>query len=259
MRSDRLAVPRSTYVRTLAVVLATATLAVISACSTDTASSGPTRVVGRWDMGATNGLVKDRSGSADLALTGGWSLVPGAVGRGVRFEYAGGPSFGTSGGDLAASGDGDAPFAVGAYLKSDTVPVTSRYTPNIAQQGRFNGPTQWKMELWSRPSGALARCRFKGATAHHTVVEDPPTVIDDGQWHEIVCWRSRSRYGITVDGAGTSTKGTVGAIDFHQPLLVANRTKSSGVGDQFQGTLDCLAYAQGVADPRALVRSQVPC
>ena len=240
-------------------MLATTTLLVSAACTMDSAPSGPTRVVGRWDMSANNNLVKDRSGSADLTLTGGWSDVPGVVGRGVRFEYAGGPSFGTSMGDMAASADGNAPFAVAAYLKSDTVPVTSRYTPNIAQQGRFNGPTQWKMELWSRPSGALARCRFKGATAHHTVVEDPATAIDDGQWHEIVCWRSGTSYGITVDGASTSTKGSVGAIDFHQPLLVGNRTKSSGVGDQFQGTLDCLAYAQGVADPRALVRSDVPC
>ncbi len=240
-------------------MLAAATLLVSAACTTHTAPSGPTRMVGQWDMSATNNTAKDRSGSADLALTGGWSDVPGAVGRGVRFEYAGGPSFGMSGDDLAGSGDGNAPFAVAAYLKSDAVPVTSRYTPNIAQQGRFNGPTQWKMELWSRPSGALARCRFKGAAAHHTVVEDPPTAIDDGHWHEIVCWRSRTSYGITVDGASTSTKGTVGAIDFHQPLLVANRTKSSGVGDQFRGTLDCLAYARAVADPRALVRSEVPC
>jgi hypothetical protein len=244
--------------RGLAAILATTTLLVSAACTPDTEPSGPTRVVDRWDMRSTNNVVKDSSGNADLTLTGDWSDVRGAVGRGVRFQYAGGPSFGTSGGDLA-SGDTNAPFAVAAYLKSDTVPVTSRYTPNIAQQGRFNGPTQWKMELWARPSGALARCRFKGPTAHHTVVEDPPTVIDDGQWHEIVCWLSRSSYGITVDGASTSTKGTVGAIDFHQPLLVANRTKSSGVGDQFQGTLDCLAYARGVADPRALVRSDVPC
>jgi hypothetical protein len=259
MWSHRRAPAPRKHVRRLAVLVATTTLLVSAACTSDTEPSGPTRVVGRWDMSATNNVVKDGSGNADLTLTGGWSDVPAAVGRGVRFQYAGGPSFGTSGGDLAAPGDGNAPFAVAAYLKSDTVPVTSRYTPNIAQQGRFNGPTQWKMELWSRPSGALARCRFKGPTAHHTVVEDPATVIDDGHWHEIVCWLSRSSYGITVDGASTSTRGTVGAIDFNQPLLVANRTKSSGVGDQFQGTLDCLAYAQGVADPRALVRSDVPC
>jgi hypothetical protein len=240
-------------------VVALATLLASAACTHHTAPSGPSRVVGVWDMSTTNGVVKDRSGAADLTLTGGWASVPGAVGSGVRFRFAGGPAFGTSGDGLATAGDGNAPFAVAAYLRSDTVPVTSRYTPNIAQQGRFNGSSQWKMELWSRPTGAVARCRFKGGTAHHTVVADPPTSIDDGHWHEIVCWRSRSSYGITVDGATTAADGTVGPVDFDQPLLVANRTKSSGVGDQFQGTLDCLAYAQGVADPRALVRSEVPC
>jgi Concanavalin A-like lectin/glucanases superfamily len=216
-------------------------------------------VVGLWDMRPVNSVVKDRSGSADLTLTGHWKAVPGAVGGALRFDFVGGPSFGSSLSNLSAGGDGTAPFAVAAYLKTDAVPPTSRYTPNIAQQGRFNGPTQWKMELWSRPSGTVARCRFKGATAHHTVLEEPPTAIDDGHWHEVVCWRSRSSYGITVDGATTSVKGTVGAIDVGQPLLVANRTKSSGVGDQLQGTLDCLAYAEGVANPRALVRSKVPC
>lgn len=241
------------------VMVALALGCTTTSCAQDTSPPTPSRVVGLWDMTPTNDTVKDRVDSVDLALTGGWTAVAGAVGKGLRFDYAGGPSFGESIGNLAANGDDEAPFAVAAYLKTDSVPVASRYTPNIAQQGRFNGPTQWKMELWSRPSGTVARCRFKGTTAHHTVFEDPATALDDDHWHEVVCWRSRSAYGITVDGTTNAVNGTLGAIAGDQPLLIANRTKSSGVGDQFQGVMDCLAYARGVMHPRALVRSEVPC
>jgi Concanavalin A-like lectin/glucanases superfamily len=241
------------------VIVALAALCTSAACSEETTPSVQSRVVGGWDMHPDQGVVKNRLGGADLTLTGGWTAVPGARGGAVRFDYSGGPSFATSTTNLTSGGDGTAPFAVAAYFKTDTVPTTSRYTPNIAQQGRFNGSSQWKMELWSRPTGTVARCRFKGTTAHHTVFEDPPTALDDGRWHEVVCWVARSSYGITVDGVTTSTTGTVGAIDGDQPLLVANRTKSSGVGDQFQGTLDCLAYAEGVPHPQVLVRSRVPC
>jgi hypothetical protein len=241
------------------VMAALAAVCVSAACSKVSTPSTPSQVVGLWDMRPANGVVKDRLGAEDLTLMGDWTAVSGAVGGAVRFEYTGGPSFGTTTGDLTSGAGAAAPFAVAAYLKTDTVPRTSRYTPNIAQQGRFNGPDQWKMELWSPPSGTVARCRFKGTTAHHTVFEDRPTPLDDGRWHEVVCWRSRSGYGITVDGATTGVKGTVGDITGDQPLLVANRTRSSGEGDQFQGVLDCLAYPEGVANPRAFVRSKVPC
>lgn len=214
-------------------------------------------VRGQWGMRPVNGTVVDHARSANLHLSGDWRGVPGWVGRATRFEWNGRPSAGA-----VRSGrlfnPGSASFAVGVTLKAETVPATGGYSPNVAQKGLFDDRGQWKLEVFHAPSGTVARCRFSGTRGHHTVLDRRGTRLNDGRWHEVVCWRTTVTYGISVDGVETHLNGTVGAISNSRPMRVAGKTADAGVTDQFQGILDCVTYVQG-GHPLRLARARVPC
>jgi hypothetical protein len=140
-----------------------------------------------------------------------------------------------------------APFAVGVTFKTPSVPANGGYSPNVVQKGLFNGRGgQWKMELVNSRSRTIARCRLSGARGHHAVLDHSRTSLDDGRWHTVVCWRTAFAYGISVDGAQSHLAGNVGLIKNSQPLRVASKSlHAAGITDQFQGTIDCVAYVQG--------------
>jgi hypothetical protein len=214
-------------------------------------------VRGAWGMRASHGVVDDISGTVNLHLTGGWTDVAGAVGRAVRFRWTGRPAAAVVHGG-ASFDPGASDFAVAVDLKADKVPATGGYSPNVVQKGHFDDQGQWKMEVVHAPSGTVARCRFSGTRGHNTVMDHTVTALNDNTWHQVICWRGTSAYGISVDGALTSVHGTVGSISNDDALRVAAKGPDAGVTDQFQGTIDCVAYVQG-RSPLRLAKAQVPC
>ena len=228
-----------------------------------TGSAAPATLDGRWTMTLAPGssvVVLDTIGSADLRLQGSYSPVPGAVGDAVRFRYRGGPALGTAS-SSSIFNPGTAPFAVAAYLRTPRVPTTGDYSPNVVQKGLWSADNgQWKMQLVPRVGKTIAVCRFAGdrLRAGDTVVDRFSTPLAGNGWHEVVCWRLATSYGITVDGRVTSVHGDVGSITSVTPLRIANKTPQAGVEDQFRGSLDCIAYAAGTA-PRRVAEARVPC
>jgi hypothetical protein len=216
-------------------------------------------VQSQWTMAPVNGTISDQAGGAAITLTGPWSPAEGAdgvAGGATRFDYAGRPSVGTAAGSKAMN-PGAEEFAVAAYIKTDTVPNSGNYTPNVAQKGLYNDTGQWKMQLRHSALGTTAQCRFAG-TSGHTMVSDQTTKLDNGQWHAITCWRLATSYGITVDGTTTVVFDTVGSIANTKPLRVGAKTLKAAVTDQFQGTIDCMAYKAGTS-AREWVESTMPC
>jgi hypothetical protein len=239
--------------RRACVVLSVVLLALVGLSPPATAAT----VRGQWAMSPVHGIVDDVTGTANLHLVGGWASVAGAVGRAVRFRWTGRPAAAVVHGG-AAFNPGIADFAVAVYLKADKVPASGGYSPNVAQKGHFDDQGQWKMEVIHTPSGTVARCRFSGTRGHRTVMDHTTTGLNDNRWHKVICWRGTSTYGISVDGALTTVHGTVGAIFNAEPLRVAAKGPDAGVTDQFQGTIDCVAYVQGTS-PIRLAKAAVPC
>jgi hypothetical protein len=211
-----------------------------------TALASAATVRAQWDMTPSHGIVVDRTGRANLRLFGAWTNVRGAVGRAVRFHWNGRPA-----GAVVRSGSafnpGLAPFAVGVTLRSQSVPASGGFSPNVVQKGLFHDRGQWKMELIRSGGHSVARCRFSGTRGHHSVLDRAATALDNGRWHTVICWRAASAYGIRVDGRQTRVGGTVGSIASSRVLRVASKTAGAGVTDQFQGAIDCVTYVQGTS------------
>jgi hypothetical protein len=216
-------------------------------------------VQGQWSMTIDSGTTYNKMGGANLHLRGDYTQVRGAVGRAVKFAFNGHPALGTATSKVAFN-PGTAPFAVAAYLKTATVPTVGHYSPNVVQKGLYTSSGQWKMQLIGTSGGTIADCRFAGSKlpGGDIVTDSFHRRLDNRHWHEVVCWRKQGRYGITVDGRATSTVGTVGSISNSRPLRVANKAAWAGIQDQFQGKLDCVAYAKGQGS-RARAMSRVPC
>jgi Concanavalin A-like lectin/glucanases superfamily len=218
-------------------------------------------VQGQWsmDLAAGSSVIHDTAGNADIDLQGDYSDASGAVGGAISFDFADGASLGS-----AESQDqfnpGTAPFAVAAYLKTPTVPSWGDFSPNIVQKGFYSSNGQWKMQLKPTSDGTIADCRFAGTQLPDgdIVVDHTKTALDDGSWHEIVCWREDGQYGISVDGNDTTQNGEIGDITTSRPLRIANKSGYAGVEDQFQGKLDCVAYVEG-SNALASAESHVPC
>jgi hypothetical protein len=214
-------------------------------------------VRGQWGMRAAHGSIAATAGPYNLHLSGAWKDVAGSVGRAVQFWWAGRPAAALTR-SRTAFNPARAEFAVGVTLKAHAVPAFGGYSPNVVQKGLFDDRGQWKMELIHKRSGTVARCRFSGTAGHHSVIDRTRTRLNDQRWHNVICWRTTSQLGIRVDGATTHLNGTVGTIANHRPLRVAAKTYTSGITDQFQGDIDCVAYVQGRHSLRLAV-AKVPC
>jgi hypothetical protein len=217
-------------------------------------------VSGEWSMDLSGGSsVDNKAGGGDLDFVGDVKSVPGAVGGAVRFDYSSGAEFATthSNNDFNPA---SASFAVGAYLKADSVPTWGDYSPNIVQKGFYGSTGQWKMQLKPTSSGTLAECRFAGSSMPNgdLVADHSKTALNDGRWHEVVCWRQDGTYGVRVDGVDMVSSGNIGDISNSSSLRIGNKGPWAGVEDQFQGTLDCVAYVEG-DNALAAAESRVPC
>lgn len=227
-----------------------------------TCSSSAATVQGLWSMSLSSDSAvstRGKTGGTDFELEGSYTGVSGAVGQAIRFEYSGRPALGTAT-SSASFNPGTAPFAVAAYFKTSTVPTRGDYSPNVVQKGLYSSAGQWKMQLKGTTGGTVAGCRFVGSrlTNGALVADRTNTPLNDSHWHEVVCWREASRFGITVDGVNTVRMGELGVISTSSPLRIANKSPTAGIEDQFEGILDCVAYVDG-SSPRATAEARVPC
>ncbi len=214
-------------------------------------------LVGQWPMTVVSGSADGVGGP--ITMQGVYSSVSGKVGSAIKFDFNSAASFGTV--DTSAPfNPGTRNFAVSAYFTTPTVPSNAGYSPNIVQKGLYTSTGQWKMQLEATPGGTIAGCRFigSGLPAGDLVNDGAGTRLDDGQWHRVTCWRVGGQYGITVDGTTTQRTRDLGNVSTSLPVRVGNKSAVAGVQDQFQGTLDCVAYADG-SNPRPAAEAGVPC
>lgn len=238
------------WLRPLILFISMALLAIAGAANAADVSA-------RWAMNQSGGVVADGVGSFNLRLEGPWHEVDGAVGRAIRFNYSTRTSLAKAMGSRGVN-PGLREFGVAAYLKTDTVPRSGHYSPNVTQKGYYGDAGQWKMQLIGTAAGTIGECRFKGDQGSQTVKDNSATKLDDTRWHSVVCWRTDDGYGITVDGVRSAVTGSVGKIANGRRILVGAKGSTADVTDQFQGTLDCVVYVVGTL-PSATARHQVPC
>lgn len=204
----------------------------------------------RWTMDATRGQVRDPTSGLSLTLEGAARPVTGAV----VFGDGGRAGLGVADdGGLLNPGTGD--FGVAVTLTTRTVPATGGYSPNVVQKGTVGGRGQWKIQLRGTRAGTLGECRFGGSAGVVFILDQTGQRLDDGQAHNVACWKSGGLLGLSVDGINTTRATSVGSIATSAPTKVANRRVEAGMQDQVQGTVSCVVYATGPGARETAIRA----
>jgi hypothetical protein len=202
------------------------------------ANAKPADVVYTFNKIKPNGYVRDVTGRSHrrLKLEGNWRRVAGVNGKkdAVRFGSR------TRGVITRSAGLAPKrrPFAVAMVVKVNR--FVSNDTPNIAQQGFYQDPGQWKVEVV--PGSGRIRFRAKGVSG--ATVLTSRRGINDGQFHTVVCYRLQKKIGIVIDGRERTRKSSVGAIKSSRKVTIGNKHVKTNE-DQFRGVYDYFALALG--------------
>lgn len=114
---------------------------------------------------------------------------------------------------------------------------TTQNFGNVMQKGQNgNKGGYWKIEV---PKGH-ATCLFKGQSG--SVLVNSSIILNDGQWHTIVCSRTSSGATMVIDGTTTRHKaGFAGNISNNVPMTIGGKTNCDQVTvtcDFFTGDID---------------------
>lgn len=129
---------------------------------------------------------------------------------------------------------GTRPLQYGASVLMS--PADTADGANVMQKGySVGGGSQFKLQVdheAGRPS-----CVIAGRSRIYRV--QPKIGVADSAWHTIVCTRSGSRLGITVDGVGRGSVYVPPALSIvnAEPLRVGGKGTNAG-NDQFAGQID---------------------
>jgi hypothetical protein len=216
----------------------------------DQVTTQSTAAVVTWTMNVTGNKAADESGTSPLVLAGQWREVAGSIGQAVEFKAA--PSLGTAR-RVAADNPGSDDFAVGQTFRTTTIP--NRYSGNMLQKGFYSDPAQIKLQLLADGGGTVG-CLLKGSAADTMLASS--VVVDDGNWHNAVCWRTGDMVGLTVDDITASTRLELGDVSNGKSLRVGNKSPSADWQDQLFGSIDCVVYAIGPG-ARASASAALPC
>jgi hypothetical protein len=172
--------------------------------------------------------------------------VPGALGFGFRFPFAGHTTLDP--GRLVTVAD-DSPSSNILNPGTRDFAITWRMRTrqpfgNIIQKGQSATPGGYfKIQA---PNG-IVQCLFRGAGGSRAVGSGQK--LNDGAWHTITCRRSSTGVTMTVDGrAPRSSAGPTGTISNRFPLSIGGKVSCNQTTvscDYYVGDLDYVRIANG--------------
>ena len=231
--------------RSLAAVLAAATVVLGTATTADAAATGPVAI---WQLNEPAGATTmiDSSGHG-LHGSIGNEVVTGlsiSGATGYRFSRLPPdtppphPQHVIKVPDNAALDPGSRDYAVTVRLR------TTHKFGNIVQKGQATvAGGNFKLQI---PSGKL-QCMFRGSA--DTILVSSPRALNDGNWHTVRCTRSKNDVTLVVDGATVARRsGWTGPIANTWPLSIGGKTGCDQVAvgcDYYAGDLDLVEIHAG--------------
>ncbi|WP_436530009.1 LamG-like jellyroll fold domain-containing protein [Actinoplanes sp. HUAS TT8] len=207
----------------------------------------PPALVARYnfDGGATAGKISDLSGKGSSltvrgADNGTVAITTEGAGRYAAFPVACAAPTPCARAILEAPNSPDLNPGVRNFRWAATVRVTAaqmKGKANIMQKGLAGTESAWKLQLTGKTGRAQCAMTGKGTTETYTATSSRP--IADGAWHKIVCERSATSLGVSVDGIAGS-KATLPAtlsVDNTMPLRIGGPNFGAS-SDMYHGQLD---------------------
>ncbi|GIF27734.1 LamG-like jellyroll fold domain-containing protein [Actinoplanes utahensis] len=229
-----------------------ATTAAVGAPATAVDPATTAALVARYnfDGGATEGRVADLSGrGAPLtvrnAANGQITFTTEGTGRYAAFPAACAAPTTCGKALLEAPDDADLDPGTRNFTWAASVRLTAAQlsgNANIMQKGVAGIGSQWKMQVTGKSGRAQCVVAARGSAQTFAAISARP--VADGAWHRVVCQRTGTTLGISVDGVAGSktTLPTTATIDNTMPMRVGG-PNLAGDGDMYHGQLDDL-YAQ---------------
>jgi hypothetical protein len=108
---------------------------------------------------------------------------------------------------------------------------------NIMQKGLAGADSVWKLQLTGKTGRAQCAMTGKGTTQAYTATSTRP--LADGAWHKIVCERTATSLGISVDGIPGShaTIPSTLSVENTMPLRIGGPNFGTS-SDMYHGQLD---------------------
>jgi hypothetical protein len=231
----------------LALLTVPAMAAPAAAAPASTAETPPPALVARYhfDGGATAGKISDLSGKGSSltvrgADNGTVAINTEGAGRYAAFPVACAAATPCARAILEAPNAPDLNPGVRNFRWAATVRVAAaqmKGKANIMQKGLAGAGSAWKLQLTGKTGRAQCAMTGKGTAETFTATSAKP--IADGAWHKIVCERSATALGISVDGVA-GKKVTIPAtlsVDNTMPLRIGGPNFGAS-SDMYHGQLD---------------------
>lgn len=198
-----------------------------------------------FDGGATAGKISDLSGKGSSltvrgADSGTVAITTEGAGRYAAFPVACAATTPCARAILEAPNSPDLNPGVRNFRWAATVRVAAaqmKGKANIMQKGLAGTDSAWKLQLTGKTGRAQCAMTGKGTAETFTATSAKP--IADGAWHKIVCERSATALGISVDGVA-GKKATIPAtlsVDNTMPLRIGGPNFGAS-SDMYHGQLD---------------------
>lgn len=180
-----------------------------------------------WEMnevGSPPATMVDSSG-------GGHDGQPmgGIVGDGSTYTFDGTGVVVVSDPDGTTLSPGTQDFTITARLSFTNLPPSHDYDIVRKKPAGVKG-MQYRMEIMAT---GKAKCFFTGDTGNAAITARP--VLNDGQFHTIVCTKTSSTIGVTVDGKAKTKNVVIGSIVNATDISIGAKLPS---GDDFVGSMD---------------------
>jgi hypothetical protein len=127
---------------------------------------------------------------------------------------------------------GDADFSYGAWVRFTALPPPTTFDVIRKGTSDSNGG-YFKLELFQSNNSARARCYAKGSSGNAGI--QGGTNLNDGQWHQLTCTRTGSRWQITVDGTTSSETDAFGRIANTADVTIGAKPTNE---DWYNGLID---------------------
>jgi len=229
-------------------LLATASVAVLTAVASTPASAGAATTVASWQMNEAPGarVMVDSSGHGINGVIGR-AVVTGvtyAGATGYRWNYTKPTEPPAKPERLILVAD-DNRLDPGTSDYSVTIRFRTTSTGgNVIQKGQSSSAGgYWKFQT---PRGVM-QCLFRGSGGSRAVGSG--RALNDGRWHTVRCDRTAAGVSMTVDGVFVKTQpGPTGKISNTWPLSIGGKSSCNQVKvtcDYFSGDIDYVTIQSG--------------
>ncbi|AEV86203.1 hypothetical protein ACWT_5186 [Actinoplanes sp. SE50] len=207
----------------------------------------PSTLVARYnfDGGATAGKISDLSGKGSSLTVRGEDNGTVAINTEGAGRYASFPAVCSGTGSCAralleAPNSPDLNPGVRTFHWAASIRVTQAQLhgkANIMQKGLAGADSVWKMQLTGKNGRAVCIMTGKGSAQTFSAISSKP--LADGTWHKVVCERTPTSLGISVDGTAGShvTIPATLSVDNTMPLRIGG-PNFGATSDMYHGQLD---------------------